>query len=177
VNNGKDGEDWKCRRAFGRIIDGVGGTGLPIAFELAGVIIVRLIFPIFRFGGVGGFTNNGDVGAEVCFCGSGFIGAVASDLPRLYAAEVLTARFFRFLPRLAGVLGLRSVGGRTRVSVVPFSAGVNREASIAKFIEAGDCGEGPGEGSVIEEESKDTVVVGEDSVDSDAEVEVLFRVW
>ena len=39
---------------------------------------------------------------------------------------------------------------------------------------AGVSGEAPGEGSVIEEESSvETVVVGEESVDSEAEVEVL----
>jgi hypothetical protein len=85
---------------------------------------------------------------------------------------VLTARFFRFRARLAGVLGLRSVKGI--VSEVALSNGVKREASMAKDMEAGDCGEGPGEGSVIDDESRDTVVVGEDSVESEADVEVLF---
>jgi len=145
--------------------------------ELAGVMIVRLILPILRRGGVGGFTNSGEVGADDCFSGSGWSGAVGRPLPRLYAAEVLTARFFRFLrfrPRLAGVLGRRSA---ENVSGFGPSKGVNLEASMAKFIEDGDCGEGAGDGSVIEEESKDTVVVGDDSVDSEAEVEVLFRAW
>jgi hypothetical protein len=63
------------------------------------------------------------------------------------------------------------------VSGEVLSKGVNLEASMAKFIDAGDCGDGPGEGSVMEDESKDTVVVGEDSVESDAEVDVLFLGW
>lgn len=42
----------------------------------------------------------------------------------------------------------------------------------------GDSGDGPGEGSVMLEESiVDIVVVGEESVESDAEVEVLSRCW
>jgi hypothetical protein len=90
---------------------------------------------------------------------------------------VLTARFFRFRPRLAGVLGRLSWKGKGSVSDAALSKGVNLEASIAKFIDAGDCGDGPGEGSVMEEESKDTVVVGDDSVESDAEVDVLFLGW
>jgi hypothetical protein len=43
---------------------------------------------------------------------------------------------------------------------------------------AGVSGDGPGEGSVIEEESNvETVVVGDDSEDSDADVEMLSRCW
>ena len=43
---------------------------------------------------------------------------------------------------------------------------------------AGDCGEPPEEGSVMDDESSvDTVVVGEDSVESEADVEVLLRGW
>jgi hypothetical protein len=41
---------------------------------------------------------------------------------------------------------------------------------------AGVSGDGPGDGSVMEEESKvETVVVGEDSEDSEAEVDMLSR--
>lgn len=44
--------------------------------------------------------------------------------------------------------------------------------------DAGVSGEVPGDDSVIEDESRvDTVVVGEESDDSEAEVEVLFRGW
>lgn len=138
--------------------------------------MVKLILPILLFGGVGGLTNIGELGADDCFCGSGFRGALESPRPRLYAAEVLTARFFRFfrfLPRLPGGLAFLGMANMESGDVV--SSGVNLEASIAKFIEDGDCGDGAGDGSVMEHESKDTVVVGEDSVDSEAEVEVLFR--
>jgi hypothetical protein len=54
--------------------------------------------------------------------------------------------------------------------------GLKREASMTNVMGAGDSGDGPGDGSVIEEESSvETVVVGEDSVDSEADVEVLSR--
>ena len=43
---------------------------------------------------------------------------------------------------------------------------------------AGVSGEGPGDGSVIEDESSvETVVVGEESDDSEADVEMLSRCW
>jgi hypothetical protein len=71
---------------------------------LAGVMIVKLMLPIFRRGGVGGLTNAGDAGADVLSWSVGG-GAVAMALPRLYEADVLTARFFRFLGRFAGVTG------------------------------------------------------------------------
>jgi hypothetical protein len=35
--------------------------------EFAGVMMVRLMLPIFRRGGVGGFTNKGEDGADICF--------------------------------------------------------------------------------------------------------------
>jgi hypothetical protein len=67
VKSGRDGEDWKCRRAFGLVIEGVEGTTVFDTLEFAGVIMVRLILPIFRRGGVGGFTNKGEDGADICF--------------------------------------------------------------------------------------------------------------
>lgn len=102
-------------------------------------------------------------------------GAVARARPRLYDAEVLTARFLRFLGLFAGVVGLCNskigrVGGPRGFWA---SIGVNLDSFMAKFIEVGDCGDGPGDGSVILEESNETVVVGDESVDSEAEVEVL----
>jgi hypothetical protein len=49
---------------------------------------------------------------------------------------------------------------------------------MGEELRAGDSGEAPGEGSVIEEESRvDTVVVGDESEDSDADVDMLSRCW
>jgi hypothetical protein len=82
VNRGSEGEDWKCLSAVGLEIEGVGGTGF-LMVEFAGVIMVRLILPIFRRGGVGGFTNRGEDGADFCFSCSGLRGAVEMARPRL----------------------------------------------------------------------------------------------
>jgi hypothetical protein len=84
---------------------------------------------------------------------------------------VLTARFFIFRPFLeAG--GLGRLGSCKPRPSRGFSIGVNREASMAKFMAVGDCGEGPGDGSVTEAESKEAEVVGEDSTESEADVDV-----
>ena len=86
----------------------------------------------------------------------------------------MTARFFKFLGLFAGVAGRWvSKVGRGKISDLEGSSNVKREAFIAKFSDEGDCGDGPGEGSVIDDESKETVVVGEESVESDADVDVL----
>jgi hypothetical protein len=86
---------------------------------------------------------------------------------------VFTARFFRFLGFLAGAP--KEWSGKE--SDFEVSIPKNLEASIAKDIDEGDWGDGPGEGSVIDDESSETVVVGEDSVESEADVEVLLRGW
>ena len=162
---------------MGRAYDGVCGAPL---FKLlfAGVIIVKLMFPSLRLGGVGGLTNAGEAGAETLSWLSSFLrGAVAIARPRLYAAEVLTARFLRFRGLLAGVAGLCS-SNTGKVGMLDFgSMGVNLDSFMAKDIAVGDCGDGPGDGSVILDESNETVVVGDESADSEADVEVLFLVW
>jgi len=147
----------------------VGGT----CVELAGVIIVSDIFPSFLFGGVGGLTKAGLAGADVL--SSGFNGVVEMARPRLYAAVVLTAKFLRLRPFLPGVAGLGTSTGTISESGFELLSAVNREASMAKFMLVGDCGDGPGDGSVIDEESNDTVVVGDESAESDAEVDVELR--
>jgi hypothetical protein len=159
----------------GRIIEGVGGTIDSPMLLLAGVMMVKLMFPIFRRGGVGGLTKAGDAGADVLSWSAGG-GAVEMARPRLYEAEVLTARFFKFRGLFAGVTGLWvSTVGSDKASDFKGSSDVKREAFMAKLSDWGDCGDGPGEGSVMDDESKEAVVVGEDSVESEAEVEVLFR--
>jgi hypothetical protein len=146
-------------------------------------MIVSPMLLNFRRGGVGGLTNDGDVGAETRSNGlGGENGAVLMALPREYVPEVLTARFFRFLAFFAGVGG-RCISKKVDAitcSVLALSGDLNREESMAKALgdmaAAGDSGDGPGDGSVMDEESNvETVVVGEDSVDSEAEVEVLSR--
>jgi hypothetical protein len=122
-------------------------------------------------------TKAGEAGADV-LSGSVGGGAVAMARPRLYDADVLTARFFKFLGRFAGVTGrAASTAGRDRASDFEGSRDVKREAFMAKLSDCGDWGDGPGEGSVMEDESREAVVVGEDSVESEAEVEVLFLGW
>jgi hypothetical protein len=151
----------------------VGGT----CVELAGVIIVSDILPNFLLGGVGGLTNAGLAGADVLSGPSAFSGVVEIARPKLYAAAVLTARFLRLRPRFPGVAGLGTSTGTISESGFELLRAVNREASMAKFMLDGDCGEGPGDGSVIDEESNDIVVVGEESAESDAEVDVELRGW
>lgn len=93
---------------------------------------------------------------------------------------VSTARFFKFRAFFAGVAG-RCISKKGSVRVR--SGGVNLAASPIvergeMFVEAGVSGEVPGEDSVMDAESiVDTVVVGDESDDSDAEVDVLFRGW
>jgi hypothetical protein len=82
VKSGSEGDDWKCLRAVGLVIDGVGGTAFPMV-EFAGVMIVKLILPIFLRGGVGGLTNKGEDGADFCFSCSGLRGVVEMARPRL----------------------------------------------------------------------------------------------
>jgi hypothetical protein len=157
-------------------MDGVGGTGMLVTLLLAGVMMVRLILPNFRFGGVGGLTNAGEAGQDTGSCGFGDLrGAVAIARPRLYDAVVLTARFLRFRGLLAEDAGRcnSNTGSVGSCWVVGFSIGVKRDSFMANDMAVGDCGEGPGDGSVMLEESKETVVVGDESVDSDADVEVL----
>lgn len=128
--------------------------------------------------------KEGDVGAEVFFSffapGPGATGAVEFSLRLPNEFVVLIPKFFKFLGFLAGVMGLCSsknvlCDGSEGLSPVlrDRKSGTNEDAAT---LATGDSGEGPGEGSVTEDESMvDIVVVGEESDDSDANVEVLSR--
>ena len=170
---------------FGLVIEGVGGTVRRDTLLLAGVTMVKPRLLIFRRGGVGGFTNTGDTGAGtlsivVTVCEAAGGAEVTARLKEYVAVVVSTARFLRLRAFFAGVAG-RCISKKG--SVLDLSGGLNRDASAMpnneKMLEEpGVSGEVPGEDSVMEEESiVDTVVVGEESEDSDADVDVLFRGW
>lgn len=126
--------------------------------------------------------NDGDVGAEGFFSFTANAGREPVRFERRLPSEldVLIPRFFKFRAFLAGVVGLcnsKKVFGE--FSDEPLSAlrdlksGTNEEGVV---LAMGDSGEGPGEGSVTEDESMvEIVVVGELSDDSDASVDVLSR--
>ena len=180
---GRDGDDWKWRRA-GRLREGVEGIISRIGplSLLPGVLIVRLRLLGRRLGGVGGFINDGDVGAEVFFSFFTRLGkdAVAFDRKLLNELAVLMPRFLRFRGFLAGVVGRASskkaVG---ELSSELFSVRRDRKSGTkdegAAFA-TGDSGEGPGEGSVTELESMvEIVVVGLESDELEASVDVESR--
>jgi hypothetical protein len=78
-----------------------------------------------------------------------------------------------------------SKNGETTGSVMVrpnIAGGLKREESMTyvsgEVLFAGDSGDGPGEGSVMEEPSRvETVVVGEESEDSDVDVEMESWCW
>jgi len=132
-------------------------------------------------GGVGGLMKEGDVGAEVFFS---FLATEGRDVfdPRRFVSEVavLIPRFFRFLGFFAGVVGrasskkvLGELSAELFSDLRDLKSDTNEEGAT---LATGDSGEGPGEGSVTDDESMvEIVVVGEESEDSDAKVEVLSR--
>lgn len=62
------------------------------------------------------------------------------------------------------------------LSLIWFLERKSEENAEADVFAAGEAGEGPGEGSVSEDPSMvEMVVVGDESVDSEAEVDVLPR--
>ena len=103
--SGSDGLDWKWRSVLGLPNPGVagiasftsGGAGL-----LPGVRRVRLKLLGFRFCGDGGFTNPGERIAGNVSATSGFNGKLVVDAARPVCLLVLTARFLRLRPFLAG---------------------------------------------------------------------------
>lgn len=146
---------------------------------LPGVEIVKLRFEGRRLGGVGGLMKEGEGGAEIFFSFFSIIGsdAVGFDRRLLSEVEVLIPRFFRFRGFFAGVVGLCNSKNVLAVeSMEPFSVLRDRKSATkdeGAALAMGDSGEGPGDGSVTEEESMvDIVVVGELSEDA---VEVLSR--
>jgi len=114
VQSGKDGEDWKCRKALGLRSDGVAGMVSLVGRKpiLPGVWMVRPRLLSLRFGGVGGLTKEGDAGAETLSVEVGFSTTgkdpVDIPLPSVNALWVFTARFLRFRAFFAGVTGLFS---------------------------------------------------------------------
>lgn len=110
MNSGNDGDDWKCLSAPGRPRPGVAGIASRICcgggFADAGVRIVNPRLLGFRFGGVGGFTNEGDMmlGSGSALRASGRLGVDALRLGAPGVREVLTARFFKLRPFLGGAL-------------------------------------------------------------------------
>jgi hypothetical protein len=133
-------------------------------------------------GGVGGLMNDGDVGADVFFSFFVSMGKVDVGFCRRLPSElaVLIPRFFRFRGFFAGVVGRASskkvVG---ELSKELFSVRLDRKSGTkdeGAVLATGDSGEGPGEGSVTEFESMvDIVVVGLESEDSEANVDVESR--
>jgi hypothetical protein len=142
-----------------------------------GRLLAAPVFKLSRLGfrlpfSVGGFINDGEEGSEV------------------WKLSILE---FKFRARLLGFFGLRGDGeviGRSSfrgkqallLSIFKLWKGSKRnvdpenEDSGTKVI--GDSGEELGEGSDKEEESTvEIVVVGEESVESEACVDVLSRYW
>jgi hypothetical protein len=124
----------------------------------------------------------GDAGAEMFFSlfstpGSGAIG-FERKLPK--ELVVFIPKFLRFLGFFAGVVGLCSSkkvvgeGSNEPLSALRDLKSATNDGGGA--FEMGDSGDGPGEGSVTEDESMvEMVVVGDESDDSDATVDVLSR--
>lgn len=179
-HSGKEGDDWKWRSA-GRLKDGVAGmmsrTGLFSV--LPGVEMVKLRFEGRLFGGVGGLMKSGDGGAELVFSlGTTAMGAGVCARRLLREDVVLIPKFFRFRGFFAGVVGRASskkvLGDESPelVSVLLDLKSATKEDAAAVFA-SGDSGEGPGDGSVTEDESMvEIVVVGELSEEP---VELLSR--
>ena len=93
---------------------------------------------------------------------------------------MLIPRFFKFLGFFAGVVGLcnsKKVTGEDSDEL--FSVLRERKSATKEegaTLAMGDSGEGPGDGSVTDEESMvEMVVVGDESDDSDASVDVESR--
>ena len=179
-HSGSDGEDWKWRSA-GRLKDGVEGmTSRAGLFSvLPGVDMVKLRFEGRLLGGVGGLMKSGDGGAEL-FLSLLTTATGAGVWPRRLVREVvvLMPKFFKFRAFFAGVVGLCSsknalgdespglVSGRRDLKSAT-------KEDAAAVLANGDSGEGPGDGSVTDDESiVEMVVVGELSEEA---VELLSR--
>jgi hypothetical protein len=146
---------------------------------LPGVEIVKLRLDGRRFGGVGGLIKSGDGGAELFFS-LGITPTGAGVWPRRLVSDVvvLMPRFFRLRAFFAGVVGRcsskKALGDESPELVSglrDLKSATNEDA--AADLAKGDSGEGPGDGSVTEDESMvEMVVVGELSEDA---VELLSR--
>ena len=140
--------------------------------------MVRLKLDGRRLGGVGGLIKEGEGGAELFFSFFSTAGSVAVGFVRRLPSEVevFIPRFLRFRGFFAGVVGLcssKNVLGDD--SWGPLSVLRDRKSATKDVADlaTGDSGDGPGDGSVTDEESMvDIVVVGELSEDA---VDVLSR--
>jgi hypothetical protein len=138
----------------------------------------------FLLGGFGGTINDGDEGAVrgserspnvvVLICRGGGGGAF------LVGATMFRERFFVFRAFLPGESGRLYPGGglvgehTDRSSVDAIIPHLLEEKDERGKIETGDSGDEPGDVSVIEDESTvEIVVVGDESAEADADVEVL----
>jgi hypothetical protein len=150
---------------------------------MPGVAIVRLRFEGRLRGGVGGLMKRGDGGAELFLSVLARGAWAAGGCARRLVSEVavLMPRFFRLRAFFAGVVG-RCSSKKLDVVVTPSAvSGRRARKSAAKewfvILGMGDSGEGPGEGSVTEDESiVEIVVVGELS-DEAVEFESRLSWW
>lgn len=169
--------------------DGVGGTTLAPEARLtpffAGVTMVSERLLGRRLGGLGGRLKEGfavrmgaSSGADSLFSmAMGNAVAAPRGLPRL--PVVLTARFLRFRARLPGV-NVRVFSSKNEdddcCGVLLISSAVCGRRTEVFAI--GDSGDDPGDISVtLESSANDNVVVGDDPVDSEADVDVLPLCW
>lgn len=140
--------------------------------------MVKLRLDGRRLGGVGGLMKEGEGGSELFFSFFSTAGRAAGFRRRLPSdVDVLIPKFFRFRGFFAGVVGLcssKKVFGDE--SCEPLSVLRDRKSATNDedaALATGDSGDGPGDGSVTEEESMvEIVVVGELSEDV---VDVLSR--
>ena len=187
-NKGKVEANCKSLSILGCNPDGVGGTKLiPLwaARFCALVSFVERLNPILlgrRVGGFGGTMKEGDVGAA---SGGGVSTASVLDgagrggcAAGLWDAEVFRERFFvlRFLPgespRLKpGKFGSGLSGGSMVTSRGAVEPALRDSKDPRGINEVGDSGDELGDGSVSEESNVEIVVVGEESVESDLQVE------
>ena len=137
------------------------------ALLVPGVRSVRPRLLGFRLGGVGGFTNEGEIiGEESMLLGAGN-GKLVVEAARPGCRLVLTARFFKLRPFLGGGCFCNSKNGRLSSDV--------RGLPPAKLAGGGDSGDEPGDGSVaLESSTVEIVVVGEDSLEP---VVVSLKLW
>lgn len=140
--------------------------------------MVKLKLEGRRLGGVGGLMKEGEGGSELFFSFFSTAGREAVGFMRRLPrdVEVFIPRFLRFRGFFAGVEGLcSSKNVFDDESCRPLSVLRERKSAtkdVAVFA-TGDSGDGPGDGSVTDEESMvEIVVVGELSEDA---VDVLSR--
>jgi hypothetical protein len=141
--------------------------------------MVRLRLEGRRLGGVGGFMKSGEGGAELFLSlgGTTTMGAGVWARKLLSDEAVLIPKLLMFRAFFAGVVGLcnskKAFGEESpeAASLLDLKSATNEEG--AAVLARGDSGDGPGDGSVTEDESMvDMVVVGELSEDV---VELLSR--